>query len=223
MITNSKLKTKTKNQENHKNQEKAGKFLVIDTELTGFHPRENGLIEIAMMALDKNLNTIASWKTDVKPPKNTKIDPISLKISGFTVERINKGISYKEMCKQFLIFLENNFSQKPIVIAQFYPMDYSFLEDVFFQCGYKNYLAKEVLGNQFIDTKSLAITINLICTMETRDPIFRSTSLSYPGGLKDVLEVSGFESHTALGDCMATVEILKKMVKILKLDLNKKS
>jgi len=195
-----------------------GKYLVIDTELTGLHPRENGLIEIGICALDRNLKIIDSWHSDVCPTDGYKIDPVSLRISGFTIERIKKGISYKEMCEKFIDFLHKNFTKKPIVVAQFYPMDYSFLEDVFTQTGYADILAKEILGNRFIDTKAISLAINLKAELENKPIPFVSTSLSYPGGLKDTLNVVGYESHTAIGDVLATIEVLKKLLEYIKVD-----
>jgi hypothetical protein len=45
--------------------------------------------------------------------------------------------------------------------------------------------------------------------------MFKSTSLSSPGGLTDILEITDYEAHTALGDVRATKQVLIKLLDIL--------
>lgn len=107
-------------------------YLIIDTETTGLNTCSNGLIEFACMALDAKLDIVASLQTDVCPPEGVDMDEESLKINGFTRERIQQGISYEELCTKFSIFLEEHFCEKPIIIAQFYPFDFSVISNVFY-------------------------------------------------------------------------------------------
>ncbi len=45
---------------------------------------------------------------------------------------------------------------------------------------------------------------------------FKSTSLSKPGGLADVLHITDYTAHTAKGDIMATREALLRFLKFKK-------
>ncbi len=195
-----------------------GKYLIVDTETTGFHPFRNGLIQLAAVSTDKELNILNTFKQDVCPPDGVEIVQESLDITGFTMERIRSGVSYEKVCEQFAIFIKENFESKPIAIGQFYPFDYAFLDYVFTVSGFnKNLDAQDVLGNDFIDTKSLVNTLNLKAELNNQPLIFKSTSLSKPGGLKEVLNISkNHQAHDALGDVMATREVLIKLLELMK-------
>jgi hypothetical protein len=45
--------------------------------------------------------------------------------------------------------------------------------------------------------------------------MFKSTSLSSPGGLTDIFGITDYEAHTALGDIRATRQVLIKLLDIL--------
>ena len=103
--------------------EKKGKYVIIDTEATGLLVGINGLCEIAAAILDDDFNILETISYDVNPGEK-EINPESLKINGFTKERIAAGISYKESSKVLLNFVKKYFDETPTFIAQFYPFDY---------------------------------------------------------------------------------------------------
>jgi DNA polymerase III epsilon subunit-like protein len=72
----------------------------------------------------------------------------------------------------------------------------------------------DLLGNDIIDTKCIVNTLNLMAHLKGESLPFPITSLSKPGGLKDILGIdeSMFVAHDALGDCEATLEVLKRLV-----------
>ena len=107
---------------------RTGKFLVIDTETTGFYPSKHGLIQVGAVCLDQSLEIVDSFNVDVCPSKPYQITQESLDITGFTVDRIEKGVSYELFGKKFAKFLDKNFSGKIISVGQFYPFDYAFIE-----------------------------------------------------------------------------------------------
>ena len=195
--------------------EKAGHYLVIDTETTGLHPARHGLIEIAAAALDGQLILLDTFQADVCPPEGVECDPEALQINGFTMERIRVGISYRMACEQFLNFLNKHFSAEPIVIGQFYPFDYAFLEQLFSTCGYRDGLAVAIKGNDIIDTKALANSINVRALLKGNPAPFPVTSLSKPGGLKELFGITAYQAHSALGDVLATREVLLKLLEML--------
>jgi DNA polymerase III epsilon subunit-like protein len=192
------------------------KYLLIDTETTGLFFSQNGLIQAAGLILDNKLNEIDRFCVDICPDQPYEISQESIEITGFTIERIQAGMSYQDFCEYFLNLLQNHFPDcKPILVAQFLPFDYSFLYSVFGKRNMDQELCDR-LGNDFIDTKCNVNAVNLMAELRG-DPIpFPSTSLSKPGGLKDKLGIdqSTFTAHDALGDCEATLAVLKKLIVI---------
>ena len=194
--------------------EKVGCYLVIDTETTGLHPAQHGVIELAAAALDSRLTLLETFQADICPPDGVMYDPEALKINGFIMERIRSGISYRMACEQFLSFLNKHFAAEPIVIGQFYPFDYAFLEQMFSASGYGDGLSAAIKGNDLIDTKALANSINVSALLNGRPAPFPITSLSRPGGLKELFGITGYQAHSALGDVLATREVLIKLLEM---------
>jgi len=195
--------------------EKSGAYLIIDTETTGLRPARHGLIELAAAALDEKLAVLETFQADVRPPEGCEIDSEAMQVNGITRERINQGISYAAVCEQFGDFIMKHFSAEPVIIGQFYPFDFAFLDQVFCASGYADGFMAVVKGNDFIDTKALANSINLRALLRGQPRPFASTSLSRPGGLKDRFGITGHQAHTALGDVLATREVLIKLMEIL--------
>jgi DNA polymerase III epsilon subunit-like protein len=187
--------------------DKKGKYVVIDTEATGLVVGVNGICEIAAAVLDAKLEILETISFDVNPDQK-EINPESLKINGFTRERVEAGISYKESCVKLYDFIYKYFDETPTFIAQFYPFDYSFLTDMYTVSGMHEE-GQFIFKNKFLDTKSIANFINLRAELSGQPlPFPNGTSLSSPGGLKDVFKISDHQSHTALGDVMATRRVL---------------
>ena len=203
------------NQNNNQstNQSLKPKYIIIDTEATGLFFAKNGLIQVGSMILDKNLNIIDQYCQDIQPPQNKEINQEALDVNGFDLERIKKGISYQDFGNQFLEFMKKYFGDyKPIVVAQFWSFDYAFLNQVFYEVGLEEELS-QLLGNDFVDTKSLVNFANLQADINNQPLPFPITSLSKRGGLKDILGLNSdnYQSHDALGDCLATRDVLLKL------------
>lgn len=195
---------------------KKGIYLGIDTEFTGQHPHKHGLIEIALLVLDENLQEIAHFETFVIPPEGFEITKESLNISKIDLDTVYaKGIDYEELVKKMTRFVRKYFEHKPILFAHFIPMDFAYLNYIFDSVGKNNLFWRELIGHSIIDTKALANTINVQLIRKNKEPMFKSTSLSSPGGLADVLEITDYEAHTALGDIQATRQVLIKLLDIL--------
>lgn len=184
-------------------------YLVLDTETTGLNPLKNNLLQIAALALDSRLNILTTFNQDICPPLGTEFCPISSKIHNFSNQRIQNGRDYQEVCDEFVTFVKQNFANKPVIIGQFYPFDYAFLNIALSKC---DFFKDNLLGNNFIDTKALVNFANLKATLANKNQPFTNTSLSAKGGLKDFFCLKDFTSHDALGDCHATLELLKKLI-----------
>jgi DNA polymerase III epsilon subunit-like protein len=189
---------------------KNAKYLVLDTEATGLHPAKNCLIQVGAILADKDLNILKEVVWEIKADPSSEIDPVAMEINGIDLDNREFEISQLEFCKEFIKLVKNNFEKPPIVIAQFYPFDYAYLDAVFSKNGFDSRDINEVLGNNFIDTKSLAYYFNYKAEQNNVETPFPITSLSKEGGLADKLEVFDFQAHNALGDCRATLEVLKK-------------
>jgi DNA polymerase III epsilon subunit-like protein len=191
------------------------KYLILDTETTGTDFLKHGLIQLAAVALTEKLEISNQFLTDICPPSKVEITQESLDITGFTPQRIQNGKSYTQTATEFTNFVQENFVQKPIVIAQFYPFDYAFSQVLLTSTGFD----KDLLDRNFIDTKTLANIINLKSELISGKPFFETTSLSKEGGLKDKLNIPAdkFQAHDALGDCLATREVLLKMISLVEI------
>ncbi len=195
------------------NQAKKWTYMVIDLEMTGLNPFQHGVIEVWAIVLNDTFDVIGEFFMDLCPPDNIIIDPKSLEYNWFTLDRIAVGRSYEEFCDYWDAFYETYFSvdNKPIIIWQYITADIAFLASVFANAR-RNKLY-EKLGNDIIDTKSIANQANAIARYNKIPLPFKSTSLSKPGGLATVLHLEEYIAHTAKGDIMATREALLKFLK----------
>jgi DNA polymerase III epsilon subunit-like protein len=194
-----------------------GKYLVIDTETTGLKAFENGVIQLSALALDRELIVIDEFNEYIKPPKWAVYDPESLKVNGITQEQIDQGLSYEQACRAFISFIKDNFGDtKPIMVAQFFPFDYSFLDRMFEEVQPGIGLFQNICSRDYLDTKSIANALNLRAEIENKPTPFPSTSLANPLGLKSSLgiDLSKYKPHDALEDCKATRDVLEKLVNL---------
>lgn len=184
----------------------------MDLEMTGLNPFQHGVIEIGMMVLDAQFEIIWELLLDICPPEDIVIDRAALEYNGFTLDRIARGRSYEEFCDMFTGFFETYFSEenKPIIVGQYITADIVFLSSVFDRS--RRSILISSLGNDIIDTKSIANQANAIARYNDLALPFKSTSLSKPGWLADVFHISGYEAHTARWDMLATREVLLKFL-----------
>ncbi len=158
-----------------------GTYLVLDLEMTGLNPFEHGVIEVGAVVLNDTFDIIGEFYMDLCPPDNILIDPKSLEYNGFTLDRIAVGKSYEEFCDYWDGFLKTYFSgeRKPIMVGQFVTADIAFLGSIFANARRSSLYEK--LGNDIIDTKSIANQANAIARYNKMTLPFQSTSLSKPG------------------------------------------
>ena len=184
----------------------------MDLEMTGLNPFQHGVIEIGMMVLDAQFEIIGELLMDIYPPEDVVIDKAALEYNGFTIDRIASGRSYEEFCDVYTGFYATYFSpeNKPIMVGQYITADIVFLSSVFDKSRRSSLM--QTLGNDIIDTKSIANQANAIARYNNIALPFKSTSLSKPGWLSDVFKVTGYEAHTAKWDMLATREVLLKFL-----------
>ncbi len=187
-------------------------YLIIDLEMTWLNPFSHGVIEVGAMVLDEKLEITGEFFMDLCPPDNIIIDPEALEYNGFTLDRIAAGKSYDEFIDFFELFVESSFpwDLKPIIIGQYVTADIAFLSSIFHYTNRHNFFNK--LGNDILDTKSMANQKNALARYKGTPLPFQSTSLSKPNGLAARLGVTGYEAHTARWDIIATLAVLKKFL-----------
>lgn len=198
-----------------KNQVKNGTYLLIDLEMTGLNPFKHGVIEVWAVVMDVKFEIVDEFLMDLCPPANIIIEPEALEYNGFTLDRIASGNSYEQFCEEFQVFLDTYFDldQKPILVGQYVTADISFLQSIFYLAGYESLFMR--LGNDILDTKSIANEHNAVARYTGKPLVFESTSLSKPGGLKDILKIRwDYEAHTAMWDVLATRDVLKKFLRL---------
>jgi DNA polymerase III epsilon subunit-like protein len=162
--------------------------------------------------LDKHFEIVGEFFMDLCPPDNIIIDPKALEYNGFTLDRIAAGKSYEEFAEYWDGFFTTYFPiEKPIMIGQFIAADLAFLGSVF--ANARRPALYEKLGNDIIDTKSIANQANAIARYNNIPLPFKSTSLSKPSGIAEMLHITNYQAHTAKGDIMATREALMKFLK----------
>lgn len=195
------------------NQQKKWTYMIIDLEMTGLNPFQHGVVEVGAIVLDEKFEIIGEFFMDLCPPDNIIIDPKALEYNGFTLDRIANGKSYEEFCDYFDAFYETYFNggQKPILVGQYVTADIAFLWSVFSHARRDKLYEK--LGNDIIDTKSIANQANAIARYNGMNLPFQSTSLSKPGGIAQILHLESYQAHTAKWDIMATREALLKFLK----------
>ncbi len=197
-----------------KNQIKNGTYLLVDLEMTGLNPFRNGVIEVGALVMDNRFDIIGEFFMDLCPPADIVIEPDALEYNGFTLDRIAAGRSYEEFCEAFQVFIDSYFSldQNPIIVGQYVTADISFLQSIFYLAGYPQLFMR--LGNDILDTKSIANEHNAIARYSGKPVTFESTSLSKPWWLTDRLKIRWYEAHTARWDVMATREVLMKFLRL---------
>ena len=115
---------------------KNAKYLVIDTEATGLHPAKNCLIQVGVILADKDLNILQEQVWEIKADPSSDIDPVAMEINGIDLNNRELQKTQLEFCKEFIKLIKENFEQQPIIIAQFYPFDYAYLDAIFCKNGF---------------------------------------------------------------------------------------
>jgi DNA polymerase III epsilon subunit-like protein len=66
------------------------------------------IMQIGALKLDKNLNTVSTFNTLIKPEVYKEIHPYVKEITGITEEQLNTGKPFKEAYTEFMNFMESD-------------------------------------------------------------------------------------------------------------------
>lgn len=166
-------------------------FAVVDIETTGGNAKTGRIIEIAV-AIYNGSNVIDTFESLINP--SCSLPPFITHLTGIDNEMLKNAPGFHHIAKKFL-----NITSGCIFVAHNANFDYSFIKE-----EYKN------LGYNF--------KMPTICTLKearTTFPKLRSYGLS---NICKELNIVNNQRHRAMGDVLATVELLKQIMNAKSLD-----
>ncbi len=167
------------------------RFVVLDTETTGFAPhRSDEIIEIGAVTIQNNKLTGEKFHRLVNP--NRSIPSRVTALTGISAEQLSEAADPCSALKHFLAFLDNSF-----LVGHHIGFDLAFLD-----CKLKQ-LCGDTIGNQSLDTSIIA---RALC------PNLSSYSLD---ALLPLHAIKPTGRHTALGDALLTAQLFKMQIETL--------
>ncbi|MFT5450537.1 MAG: DNA polymerase-3 subunit epsilon [Enterobacterales bacterium] len=180
---------------------------VTDIETGGFSKEKNGLCEIGMIAIDDNNIEVDSLNVLIKPYKRARAiqeyrDELvtykddAMAVNGITIEQLlNDGIEPEEACSMIVDFIKKN-GITSFIGHNIEAFDKKWL--LYFFSRFSEYDFKELLEVE--------------CTMKiSKDKLeLDSYSLSY---LCNHFGIINEDAHRAVGDCRATLEVYRMLIK----------
>lgn len=176
--------------------DKYGSVIVLDTETSGLDPLNNQIIELSAVKLvSDGCDTVITNEFDylIKMPEGKTLDPKIVELTHITDEMLaSEGLSQKEVCDKFCdLFSED----KILIVAYNAQFDMNFLFYFLAQFNKTHILKK----------------INMLDALT----VYKDRH-DYPHKLENAIIVYGLSgkvqnSHRAIDDTLATVEVLKCM------------
>lgn len=169
-----------------------GSVIVLDTETSGLSPENNQIIELSAVKLKPGASPVY-FDYFIKLPAGERLSPEIVNLTGITDEILEKeGISPKEACDKFASLFSE---EKILIVAYNAQFDMNFL---FY------FLAK----HQKADLLKKINMLDALTVYKDRRP--------YPHKLENAIMEYGLSgtvvnSHRAIDDTIATVEVLKCM------------
>ena len=161
-------------------------YAVIDVETTGLSPKTERLTEIAIVILEDG-NIVDEYSTLINPEK--KVPYRITQLTGINTQMVQDAPYFYEIAKKVVEITEGR-----TFVAHNASFDYRFIQAEFARYGFD--YQRKVLDTVKLSRKLL--------------PGFRSYSL---GKLTAQLGIQIKDRHRALGDAMATVELLRRLLK----------
>lgn len=186
------------------------KLCVIDVETTGLNPMIHEITEIcaipvnAFLEVDKDLPYFHMY---VKPTKFNTIEEKALKIQKVSLADImDRGADAFDVMDEFEKWFEkvSVHGKKITPLGHNYAFDRSFLMRFFSEEVYNDYFYYH-----YRDTMIAANFMNDRADARGEKCPFAKQSLTY---VCSSLDVKNPNKHSALGDCLATLECYRKMV-----------
>ena len=174
---------------------------VVDVETGGLSATKHDLLAVSVLPVDEKLEPICEpLVLRIKSTSPDRLQPKALEINGLDP---NVGATPEVAKEVFIAWLKNNKIKKIKPIGQNYKFDKSFLL-AWLKVDYYSYFSDDV-----IDTMVLAEVLNMKAAIAGREKVFQKANLKY---LCEVCGIEQVDAHTAAGDCITTLAILRKML-----------
>ncbi|PFW43758.1 3'-5' exonuclease [Priestia megaterium] len=157
-------------------------FTILDFETTGLDYKEEQVIEIGAVKLDKFFKPVSQLNVFVKLAKGKELDPFITRLTGITPEDLENGIETQYAALTML----QRFIGNDIVVAQFASFDLSFLSPI-------------MKPKMFICTRSVSRMLDKDKKAGLKDLVPR-----YGASLEN--------HHRAIDDALATADVFKAMM-----------
>jgi oligoribonuclease (3'-5' exoribonuclease) len=184
---------------------------VIDTETTGLDPKLHEIVEICVLPLDADLTPypgVTPFHTYLKPTRMQNINDAALKVNKTNiVQLIERGIDpfdAADLFDDWYMQLPLQPGKRIIPLGHNYAFDRSFIYEWVGEKSYNDYFhyhyMDSMLSAQFINNRA-----DFRLEVRPFDKI-SLTQVAYNLNIKQV------DSHTAIGDCMTTMQCYKAML-----------
>jgi DNA polymerase III epsilon subunit-like protein len=182
---------------------------VIDIETGGYSKDKNGICEIGIIIINDNNEEVAEYSTLIKPylrsrsiaefvGEHVSYKDDAMSINGLNVDQLlEEGKEIREVCEEIEYFLMKHGS-----VRQFIGQNAKA-----FDCKWLNYIFDRFLQPLPIDFSNVEDTMK----MAKESLQLESYSLK---SLCEHFNITNENSHRAVGDCRATLEVYKNLIKL---------
>ncbi len=157
-------------------------YSVIDIETTGGNYRTGKIIELAVAIFD-GTSVIESFETLINPGR--LIPPFITGLTGIDNSMVQKAPHFHQIARKFI-----EMTAGTIFVAHNVIFDYSFIKQEYKELGYRFRMPR-------------------ICTLQESRKAFPKLKSHGLGNLCRELNITNHHRHRAMGDVMATIELLK--------------
>lgn len=183
---------------------KERRFMLVDTETTGFDEKKHQILQIGMLIID-NGEVIDTLEIKIKH-KEYLVSPGAMKANKINlVEHDESAIDTKRAAEYILEFLrKNKAEERYITVGQNVNFDIRFLEEMFLK-EWKIKEFRELVGYRILDIMQLAMIRNLEgkISLEKQDL----------DTLLNALEITIQKGrHSAMVDCELELKVLNKLL-----------
>ncbi len=183
------------------------RFVFIDTETGGTDPQKHSLLSIGVVVWDKDIGIISQKEFFVKSEQYI-VTREAQGINKFNIETHSKFAQEpKIVINELIAFLYNYFPENTAfpVVGHNIQFDINFLKEFFRQNGrsFNNYFS-----HRSIDTYSIFKALTLAGVI--------NKNLNSSADAFNYFNIKVKKRHSALSDCIATVELFEAMIGLLK-------
>lgn len=174
------------------------RFVVLDTETTGFDPRRDRIVTIGAIAVSNGeILFDDAFEAMIRIGHNTS----AVTVHGITRDEASEGMDEAEALAMFLRYLRDG-----VIVGHHIGHD---LQALNFACDRHFGLT---LGNRFLDTMDLTLLLNDDAAFRNR-PVPASFTLD---ALCEMFDVVPHDRHTAGGDAFLTAQIFLRLLRASK-------